>query len=95
MGAWFTDTVYSRGTFVYVCQKPVIARRILTMVLDYCVQAARFSVYEGFGCAGTFDASILSLLVLYSWYIIIPLISITIYYRECRVYPPVWIISLC
>ncbi|VDB95776.1 unnamed protein product [Peniophora sp. CBMAI 1063] len=46
----------------------------------YVVQGARFKVLEGFGCTNTPDGSILTLLLLYSWNVLPPLVSITVYY---------------
>ena len=54
---------------------------MLTLVLDYIVQDARFEVLSGFGCANASDGSVLSLLLINSWPVILPLISVTVYYR--------------
>lgn len=51
-------------------------------LIDYVVQSARFSVEEGFGCRTAPDFSILSALILQSWSVMAPLISISVYYRE-------------
>ena len=52
-----------------------------TLVSDYIVQGARFEVFAGFGCTNAADSVVLSPLLLNSWSVILPLISITIYYR--------------
>ena len=54
---------------------------MLTPVSDYIVQAARFEVLAGFGCGDSSDNSALALLLLNSWFVILPLISVTVYYR--------------
>ncbi|VDB95774.1 unnamed protein product [Peniophora sp. CBMAI 1063] len=46
----------------------------------YVVQAARFEVDEGWGCSAPSDNSILSILLLYTWNVLPPLVSITTYY---------------
>ncbi|VDB95533.1 unnamed protein product [Peniophora sp. CBMAI 1063] len=48
--------------------------------LYYVVQVLRFEVIEGFGCTGSLDTSILSMLFARSWNVLPPLISITVYY---------------
>ncbi|VDB87013.1 unnamed protein product [Peniophora sp. CBMAI 1063] len=48
--------------------------------LYYVVQALRFLVTEGFGCGNYSDESILSILLLNSWSVTLPLVSITVYY---------------
>ncbi|VDC01592.1 unnamed protein product [Peniophora sp. CBMAI 1063] len=48
--------------------------------LYYIVQQLRFEVDEGFGCDNSVDGSILGILLLDSWNVIPPLLSITIYY---------------
>ncbi|VDB95781.1 unnamed protein product [Peniophora sp. CBMAI 1063] len=47
----------------------------------YVVQGTRFEVLEGFGCTDAADSSILSILLIYSWTVLPPLVSITVYYR--------------
>ena len=54
---------------------------MLTLVSDYIVQGVRFEVLAGFGCTDEIDNSVLSVLLLYTWPVILPLISITVYYR--------------
>lgn len=49
---------------------------------DYVVQDYRFVMNEGFGCINSSDGSILSVLLIYSWSIIPPLVSIVVYYRK-------------
>ncbi|VDC03115.1 unnamed protein product [Peniophora sp. CBMAI 1063] len=44
------------------------------------VQQLRFEVNEGFGCGNSIDGSILSILLLPSWPVIAPLMSIILYY---------------
>ncbi|VDC04657.1 unnamed protein product [Peniophora sp. CBMAI 1063] len=46
----------------------------------YIVQQYRFAVHEGYGCENSVDGSILSFLLIWSWNVIPPLISIIIYY---------------
>ncbi|VDC01599.1 unnamed protein product [Peniophora sp. CBMAI 1063] len=48
--------------------------------LYYIVQQLRFEVDEGFGCENSVDGSILEILLIDSWNVIPPLLSITIYY---------------
>ncbi|VDC05052.1 unnamed protein product [Peniophora sp. CBMAI 1063] len=48
--------------------------------LYYVVQWLRFQVEEGFGCGNSPDGSILSILLIYSWSVIPPLVSIAFYY---------------
>ncbi|VDB92185.1 unnamed protein product [Peniophora sp. CBMAI 1063] len=48
--------------------------------LYYVVQGARFQVDEGWGCSDAPDQSILTVLLLNSWSVIPPLVSITMYY---------------
>ncbi|KZV61732.1 STE3-domain-containing protein [Peniophora sp. CONT] len=50
------------------------------LLQDYIVQLLRFEVVEGFGCQDAQDNSILALLLVNSWSIIPPLLSIVIYY---------------
>ncbi|VDC02196.1 unnamed protein product [Peniophora sp. CBMAI 1063] len=53
---------------------------IIAGPLYYVVQPHRFEVDEGLGCTNSTDGSILSILLLYSWSVILPMISITVYY---------------
>ncbi|VDB92170.1 unnamed protein product [Peniophora sp. CBMAI 1063] len=46
----------------------------------YVVQVARFQVVEGSGCTNVPDGSILTILLIYSWSVLPPLVSITVYY---------------
>lgn len=48
---------------------------------DYVVQELRFVVDEGFGCDNAPDGSILGILLLESWNVLPPLVSVTVYYR--------------
>ncbi|VDB95833.1 unnamed protein product [Peniophora sp. CBMAI 1063] len=48
----------------------------------YVNQGTRFAIDESFGCAITFELSVLEILVLDSWTIVPPLVSIAIYYPE-------------
>ncbi|VDB95777.1 unnamed protein product [Peniophora sp. CBMAI 1063] len=48
--------------------------------LYYVAQGARFKVDEGFGCFNPPDGSILGVLLLQSWTVLPPLVSITVYY---------------
>ncbi|VDC04735.1 unnamed protein product [Peniophora sp. CBMAI 1063] len=48
--------------------------------LYYIVQDCRFQVDEGFGCINSTEGSILELVLINSWNVIPPLVSITIYY---------------
>lgn len=54
---------------------------MLKLVQDYINQEARFLVYEGFGCFDAVETSILTLLVIRFLPVILPLLSITLYYR--------------
>ena len=54
---------------------------MLTPVSDYIVQGARFEVLAGFGCTNAAGDLVLTFLLLYSWPVILPLISVTVYYR--------------
>ena len=51
---------------------------------DYIVQDFRFQVTEGFGCDNTIDGSVLSILLVNSWSVLLPLVSIAVYYRALR-----------
>ena len=51
---------------------------------DYIVQWPRFQVDEGFGCGTSPDGSVLSILLVYSWTVLLPLISVVVYYRASR-----------
>lgn len=51
-------------------------------VPDYLVQDTRFKIFEGFGCNDSPSWSILALMLLPSWSVIPPLVSISVYYRE-------------
>lgn len=53
---------------------------------DYVVQQLRFEVDEGFGCDNSRDGSILDILFIQSWAVILPLVSVTLYYREGFLY---------
>ncbi|KZV65945.1 STE3-domain-containing protein [Peniophora sp. CONT] len=48
--------------------------------LYYVVQQLRFEVDEGFGCDNSRDGSILDILFIQSWAVILPLVSVTLYY---------------
>ncbi|KZV71179.1 STE3-domain-containing protein [Peniophora sp. CONT] len=48
----------------------------------YINQSARFFVFEGFGCAAAEEASILDLLIMGSWAVLPPLVSIIFYYPK-------------
>ncbi|KZV77220.1 fungal pheromone STE3G-protein-coupled receptor [Peniophora sp. CONT] len=55
--------------------------------LYYIVQVDRFQVVEGFGCTNAIDGSVLSLLLIMSWSVIPPLVSVVVYYpRVLRVF---------
>ena len=49
---------------------------------DYVNQVARFEIDVGFGCTNSGDDSALALLTLSSWTVVIPIISIVVYYRK-------------
>ena len=51
---------------------------------DYIVQDYRFQVEEGFGCGNSMDGSVLEILLVDSWTVILPLISVVVYYRASR-----------
>ena len=48
---------------------------------DYLVQGIRFEVYESIGCENNPDDSVLGVLLVYSWAVVPPLLSVIIYYR--------------
>lgn len=49
---------------------------------DYVEEGARFTIYEGSGCAPAEEESILEVLIQELWSIVPPLISVMVYYRE-------------
>ena len=51
---------------------------------DYTVQEARFEVVGGFGCQTAGASTIPGIVLIYSWSVIPPLVSIVVYYRESR-----------
>ncbi|VDB95838.1 unnamed protein product [Peniophora sp. CBMAI 1063] len=51
----------------------------------YVNQGTRFSVFEGFGCCADNAISILEILILESWTIIPPLVSVTFYYPKVAI----------
>ena len=53
-------------------------------ISDYVVQVHRFAELEDIGCYGVESSSILSILLVDSWYIVIPLVSAVFY---CRKFP--------
>ena len=53
---------------------------------DYANQGARFEVFEGIGCTDAPVPSILEVLVLESWEVILPLISVIFYYRDSIIF---------
>ena len=57
------------------------SRNVTNLYQDYVVQILRFQVDEGFGCTNSVDTSILTILLINSWSVIIPLLSLVIYYR--------------
>ena len=56
----------------------------LSMWQDYTVQSVRFEVEEVFGCADAADDSVLRILLLNSWSVTAPLVSIIFYYRKLQ-----------
>ncbi|VDB91254.1 unnamed protein product [Peniophora sp. CBMAI 1063] len=58
----------------------VIIPLLIAGPIYYIDQSSRFEMDEGFGCTNAVDSSIFGLLMLDSWSIILPLISITCYY---------------
>ncbi|VDC04645.1 unnamed protein product [Peniophora sp. CBMAI 1063] len=50
--------------------------------LFYVVQQLRFEVLEGFGCSNSQDGSILDLLLIWSWTVFPPLVSVIVYYPK-------------
>ncbi|KAI0036396.1 pheromone A receptor-domain-containing protein [Vararia minispora EC-137] len=52
---------------------------LVTGVFYYIVQGLRFQIEEGFGCSDTVNTSGLSFLLIYSWPIILPSISLLFY----------------
>lgn len=63
---------------------PVLIGRLL----DYVVQGSRFEVDAGFGCINSSSGSILTVLLVQSWGILPPLVSVIIYYRAFSKYLP-------
>ena len=67
---------------------PICKRRIrvyslmFTCPKDYVNENSRFQVLEGTGCGDAAPVSILNILVLQSWAVTAPLLSITVYYRR-------------
>jgi hypothetical protein len=53
---------------------------------DYIVQAARFEIISGFGCIPAANLDGVDLILLHSWVIILPLISVVFYFRESIIY---------
>ncbi|KZV74012.1 STE3-domain-containing protein [Peniophora sp. CONT] len=55
--------------------------------LYYVVQLERFEVAEGFGCRNSLDDSILAILLISSWTVVPPMLSLIIYYpRVVRIF---------
>ncbi|VDC04653.1 unnamed protein product [Peniophora sp. CBMAI 1063] len=53
----------------------------------YIVQQLRFQVLEGFGCGNSQDGSILDILLIWSWSVVPPLVSVVLYYpRVARLF---------
>ncbi|VDC06428.1 unnamed protein product [Peniophora sp. CBMAI 1063] len=48
--------------------------------LYYVIQLYRFAVLEGFGCTSIVESSVVGILLQWSWSVMSPLLSITIYY---------------
>ncbi|KZV65972.1 fungal pheromone STE3G-protein-coupled receptor [Peniophora sp. CONT] len=87
---------------VELCGKTTALRRRNTMIewtlglvipvivagpFYYVIQQLRFEVLEGFGCENSQDGSILDILLLWSWNVVPPLISVVIYYpRVARLF---------
>ena len=59
---------------------PDLSLPVLTHHPDYVNQSARFQILEGFGCTNVTDRSILEVLLVRSWSIVPPLLSVIIYY---------------
>lgn len=59
---------------------------VLKVVLDYMVQEVRFEVWGGFGCENSPDTSVLGILLVWSWSMVFPLLSIIVYYRASNTY---------
>ena len=80
-------------SYRYSSQDPYVGGRCETQVstelmikTDYINQAARFQVLEGFGCVDATDNSILQMIIIQSWTVIPPLLSVVVYCRELSLY---------
>ncbi|KZV77228.1 fungal pheromone STE3G-protein-coupled receptor [Peniophora sp. CONT] len=69
-----------RTNLAIECMLGLVIPILVSGPLYYVVQGARFQVVEAFGCGTSLDSSILAILIVYSWTVIPPLLSITIYY---------------
>lgn len=69
-----------------ICESPLPGvlrvRKPISTHVDYVNQDARFQIIEGFGCGTADELSILDTIIVESWSVIPPLISIVFYYRE-------------
>jgi hypothetical protein len=63
-------------------QHPNYERALTKIYTDYVVQTTRFTVVEGFGCKTSVPNGGLPLLLINSWTVLLPLISITVYSRK-------------
>ncbi|VDC06408.1 unnamed protein product [Peniophora sp. CBMAI 1063] len=62
------------------CTLGLIIPLIVAGPLYYIVQSYRFGVLGGFGCETAGDNSVLGLFIAWSWSVIFPLLSMTVYY---------------
>ncbi|KZV63370.1 hypothetical protein PENSPDRAFT_589982 [Peniophora sp. CONT] len=61
-------------SFAYVCA--------LNTAQDYVVQQLRFQVFAASGCQNAPDNSVLGILLIFSWAVVPPMLSITFYYPK-------------
>ncbi|KZV64274.1 STE3-domain-containing protein [Peniophora sp. CONT] len=62
------------------CNLSLSTYNVLTLCTDYVVQAERFQVLEVFGCSNALSDGALTFSILFLSSVLIPLISVTIYY---------------
>jgi hypothetical protein len=58
------------------------AKLTVPVYKDYIVQAARFQIVSGFGCVYTTKPDAVELMLVRSWSIILPLVSVMFYFRK-------------
>ncbi|KZV72480.1 fungal pheromone STE3G-protein-coupled receptor [Peniophora sp. CONT] len=72
----------TRGTLFVEGLLGLVIPVLIAGPLYYIVQDHRFVVIEGLGCTNTQDDSVLAMLLIASWSVTIPILSVIIYYRE-------------